>query len=171
MGCYYRYCPCQEARPSLTDTHIERGVKRRQQDGMRRDYIQQKCNQTVEMWEREWWSIYKTNASIRSHLRENFPYRQPMSEEGLMQGIVDGRLFGYVQCDIEVPEHLRDYFSNFPPVFKNTAVNRDDIGNLIKLSAEKEKITVQPKRVLISSFIVTNGTIKLLCFWFFCNLG
>ena len=24
MGCYYHYCPCQEVRPSLTDTHIER---------------------------------------------------------------------------------------------------------------------------------------------------
>ena len=37
MGCYYHYCPCQEARPSLTDTAFERGVKKRQQDEMRRD--------------------------------------------------------------------------------------------------------------------------------------
>ena len=28
MGCYYHYCPCQEARPSLTDTDSERGVKK-----------------------------------------------------------------------------------------------------------------------------------------------
>ena len=28
MGCYYHYCPCQEARPSLTDTNIERGIKK-----------------------------------------------------------------------------------------------------------------------------------------------
>ena len=57
MGCYYHYCPCQEARPSLTDTDIERGVKKRQQDEMRRDYIQQKGYQIVEMWECEWWSL------------------------------------------------------------------------------------------------------------------
>ena len=55
-----------------------------------------------------------------------------MSEEGHMQGIIDGRLFRYVQCDIEVPEHLRDYFSHFPPIFKNTVVSRDDIDNLMK---------------------------------------
>ena len=132
MGCYYHYCPCQEARPSLTDTDIERGVKKRQQDEMRRDYIQQKGYQIVEMWECEWWSLYKTDASVKSHLRKNFPYRRPLSEEGLLHGIIDGKLFGYVQCDIEVPEHLRDYFSNFPPIFKNTAVSRDDIGNLMK---------------------------------------
>ena len=49
MGCYYHYCPCQEARPSLTDTNIEKGMKKLQQDEMRRDYIQQKCYQIVEM--------------------------------------------------------------------------------------------------------------------------
>ena len=74
MGCYYHYCPCQEARPSLTNTDIERGIKKRQQDEMRRDYIQQNCKQIVEMWECEWWSLYKTDASVKSHLRENFPY-------------------------------------------------------------------------------------------------
>ena len=57
MGCYYHYYPCQEARPSLTNTDIERGVKKRQQDEMRRDYKQQKCYQIVEMWECEWWSL------------------------------------------------------------------------------------------------------------------
>ena len=49
MGCYYHYCPCQEARTSLTDTDIEKGVKKRQQDEMHRDYIQQKGYQIVEM--------------------------------------------------------------------------------------------------------------------------
>ena len=26
-GCYFHYCPCQEARPSLTDNKIMRGIK------------------------------------------------------------------------------------------------------------------------------------------------
>ena len=60
MGCYYHYCPCQEARPSLTDTDIERGVKKRQQDEMSRDNKQQKSYQIVGMWECEWWcSLFK----------------------------------------------------------------------------------------------------------------
>ena len=54
----------------------------------------------------------------------------------LLQVIIDGRLFGYVQCDIEVPEHLRDYFSNFPPIFKNFVVSRGDIGYLMKQYAK-----------------------------------
>ena len=143
MGCYYHYCPSQEARSSLTDADIQRGMKKRQQDEMRRDYIQQKGYQIVEMWECEWWSLYKTDASVKNLLRENFPYKRPLSEEPLLQGIIDGRLFGYVQCDIEVPQHLRSYFSKFLPISKNTVVSREDIGTLMREYAEKEIIMAQ----------------------------
>ena len=165
MGCYYHYCP------SLTDTDIERGVKNGQQDEMLRDYIQPKGYEIVEMWECEWWSLYKTDASVKSHLRENFPYKRPLSEEQLLQGIIDGRLFGYVQFDIEVPEHLGSYFSNFPPVFKNIVVSREDIGTLMRDYAEKENIMPQPRRMLISSFILTNGTILTPLLLFYLKLG
>ena len=171
MGCYYQYCPCQEARPSLTDTDIERGKKKRQQDEMRRVYIQHMGYQIIEKWECEWWSLYKTDASVKSHLRKNFRYERPLSEEKLLQGIIHGRLFGYVQCDFEVPEHLRSYFSNVPPIFKNTVVSREDIGNLMRQYAEKEKIMAQPRKMLKSSFILTNGTIITPLLLFYLKLG
>ena len=41
-------------------------------------------------------------------------------------------LFGYVQCDIEVPENLREAVANFPPIFRNINVGRDDIGPYMK---------------------------------------
>ena len=69
-----------------------------------------------------------------------------------------------------MPEHLRDYFSNFPPIFKNTVVSKDDIGNLMKKYAEKEGIMPQPRRMLISSFILTNGTIITPLFLFYLKL-
>ena len=88
-----------------------------------------------------------------------------------MEEIIDGQLFGSVQCDIEVPEHLRDYFSNSPPIFNNTAVSRDDISNLMKQYAEKENVMVQARRMLISSFILTNGTIITPSLLFHLQLG
>ena len=88
-----------------------------------------------------------------------------------MHEIIDGRLFGYVQCDFEVPEQLRDYLSNFPPIIKITVVKRNDIGNLMKQYAEKENMMVQPRRMLISSFILTNGTIITPLFLFYLKLG
>ena len=88
-----------------------------------------------------------------------------------MQGIIEGRLFGYVQCDIEVPEHLRDFSPNFYPIFKNIVVSRDDIGNLMKQYAENENIMVQPRRMLISSFTLINGTNITPLLLFYLKLG
>ena len=123
------------------------------------------------MWECEWWSLYITDASVKNHLRENFPYKRPLSEEQLLQRIIDGQLFGYVQCDIEVPEHLQSYFSNFPPIFKNTVVSREDIGSLMREYAEKENIMAQPRRMLISSFHLIIGTIITPLLLFYLKLG
>ena len=39
MGCFYHYCPCKEARPSLTEEGIERGNKKRKMDQMRKQYF------------------------------------------------------------------------------------------------------------------------------------
>ena len=35
MCCYFHYCLCQEARPSLSHNEIMRGIKNRKQDQMR----------------------------------------------------------------------------------------------------------------------------------------
>ena len=42
MGCFYHYCPCQEARPSLTEEDIERGNKKTEMDQMRKQYIKKR---------------------------------------------------------------------------------------------------------------------------------
>ena len=76
-----------------------------------------------------------------------------------MQETKSGRLFDYVQSDLKDPEHLKAYFVNLAPIFKNTVVSRSDIGDLIKEYAEKEGIMSQPKRMLISCFCLKNGTI------------
>ena len=156
---------------SLTANEIMRGIKKREEDQMRKEYIQQKGYKIIQMLECEWWNLYKTDAPVKSYLRANFPYKRHLSEEQLLQGFTDGRLFGYVQCGIEVPEHLRDYFSNFPPLFRNTVVRRNDIGDLMKENAEKERIMPQPRRKLISSFIPTNGTIITPLLLFYLKLG
>ena len=42
MGYYFHFCPCQEARPTLTDNEIMKGIKKKEPEQMRKEYIQQK---------------------------------------------------------------------------------------------------------------------------------
>ena len=80
------------------------------------------------MWECVWWNLYKTTTCVKELLRESFPYKRPLREESLSEQIRSGKLFGYVQCESEVPEVLKKNFANFPPFFENTNIGRQDIG-------------------------------------------
>ena len=76
-------------------------------------------------------------------------------------------MFGYVQCDIEVPEKLKKNFANlFLPIFKNTNVCRNDIGLLMKDYAEKEGLLCQSRKMLTSNYFLENRSLitpLLLC--------
>ena len=138
---------------------------------MRRQYIQEKVFNVIEMWECDWWRMYKTTNTVKQHIREHFPYRRSLAAEQLLEEIKKGKLFGYVQCDIEVPENLRSTFVNFPPIFKNTLVSKSDIGDLMKTCAEEERFMSQSRKMLISTFTVQNGTLITPLLLFYLQLG
>ena len=106
MGCFYHFCPCRELCPSLTEEDIQRGSKKRELDALRRHYIQEKGFKFIEICECESWRLYKTTNTVKQHIREHFPYRRSLAAEQLLE-MKKGKLIGYVQCDIEVPENLR----------------------------------------------------------------
>ena len=91
--------------------------------------------------------------------------------EQLLEEIKEGKLFGYVQCDIEVPENVRSKFVNFPPTFKITLVNKSDIRDLMKNYAEEQRLLSQPRKMLISSSTLQNGTIITPLLLFYLQLG
>ena len=167
MCCFYHFCTCQELRPSLTEEDIQRGSKKRELDALRRHYKEEKGFQVIEMWECEWWRLYKTTNTVKHIIRQHFLRRLSLAAEQLLEEIKKGKLFGYVQCDIEVPENLRSKFNIFPPIFKNTLVSKSNIGDLMKNYAEEERLWFQPRKMLISSFTLQNGTLitPLLLFY------
>ena len=134
-----------------------RGIKKREQDLMCEEYIQKKDAKLLEC--ANWWELYRTDATVKKLLRANFAYQRLLSEERLMQEIRSRTLFGYLQCDLKVHEHLKAYFANFPPTFNSTVVSRNNIGDLMKEYAEREGMMSQPSRMLTSSFRLINGTI------------
>ena len=95
-----------------------------------------KATKFIEMWEWDRWRLYKTSKTVEQHNREHFPFRRSLAAEQLLEELKEGKLFGYVQCDIEVPESWRTNIANFSPIFWNTFVNKSDIGDLMKNYAE-----------------------------------
>ena len=66
------------------------------------------------------------SVSKQSRQKKKFPNKLPLSLESLMLRIDEDKLFGYLQCDLEVPQELYERLANFPPVFEIINVGRNN---------------------------------------------
>ena len=78
--------------------------------------------------------------------------RWNMTQQQIITAVVDGTLFGMVECDVRVPSELRAHFAEMQPIFKNTTVTRDDIGSFMRQYAEEHDIMSTPRRMLVGSY-------------------
>jgi len=71
----------------------------------------------------------------------------------LKQDVMSDKLFGYVECDIKVPDHLYDYFSEMCPIFKNIDIHgtKEVIGEHMFNYCAENNIPVKKSRKLIGS--------------------
>ena len=172
MGCYFHFCPdCQECKTNLSEADIERGQKRRLHDEERAKFLREKGYKIEEVWECNWWKLVKTVPALKEFMKQHFPFQQPITEEELVRRIQKDQLFGYVQCDLEVPEHMREEFANFPPIFKNTLVSRADIGDHMRQYAEENDLLKKPRKMLISSYFLKDGIVTTPNLQFYLSLG
>ena len=174
MGCYYQFSPCQEACLSFTEEGFQRGIKKRESETNYENNSNMKrvmMSLSFELYEFDWWKMCKTVNIVKRHLRGCFSYEIFLREEILLGNIKCGSLFGYVECDIEVSENLRETFATFPPILKNINVGRDEKSPFKKNYDKKEGILTQARRMLISSYFLEKGAITTPLRFLFLDLG
>ncbi|CEG41884.1 hypothetical protein PHYSODRAFT_330091 [Plasmopara halstedii] len=76
--------------------------------------------------------------------------------EGIVEDIVTDKIFGFLECDIRTPDHLKDYFSEMTPIFENTLIDCTDesvIGHhMYAYNETRKKSRAKPARKLIGSY-------------------
>ena len=83
------------------------------------------------IWEKDWQALVTQRPEIKAYLSQhhtNTHFKKHLNQDQIIRYIHDGRLFGFVECDIEVPDHLKEYFSEMTPIFKNTEASLKDVG-------------------------------------------
>ena len=112
----------------------------------------------VEMWECEWNMLKHADTLAVEVLKE---LTQPipggggnttLKEKDILRLVRQGTLFGMVQCDLHVPEPLREYFAEMQPIFKNTNMSREHLSPLMRRYAEEHDVLKQPRRTLVGSY-------------------
>ncbi|GMF42093.1 unnamed protein product [Phytophthora fragariaefolia] len=76
--------------------------------------------------------------------------------DGIIDDIVNDKIFGFLECDIRTLDHLKEYFSEMTPIFKNTLIDCTDesvIGkHMFEYNEARKKNRAKPARKLIGSY-------------------
>ena len=75
-----------------------------------------------------------------------------MTQDEILADVCKGHLFGTVECEVSVPDHLKDYFGELQQVFKNTDITRSDISDFMRTFAEDHGILTTSRRTLVASY-------------------
>ena len=95
------------------------------------------------IWEKDWQAILTHRPEMKSYLSQHRTYahfKKYLTQDQIIQYIQDGHLFGFVECDIEVPDHLKDYFSGMTSMLKNIDICLDDVGESMQNYAKEHSI-------------------------------
>ena len=140
-GCYFHGCPkCYDQ--NETNKLNGKTMATLLADTKKHTTYLRRHVKVVEMWECTW-------------KRERDPpprQKWQMTQQQIITAVVDGTLFGMVECDLHVPEHLQDHFAEMQPIFKNATVTRDDIGPFMRQYAVDHDIMSTPRRMLVGSY-------------------
>ncbi|KAG3026276.1 hypothetical protein PC121_g24666 [Phytophthora cactorum] len=75
---------------------------------------------------------------------------------GIIDDIKNDNILGFLECDIRTPEHLRHYFSEMTPIFKNALIDCTDekvIGTqMYEYNRSRGNQGAKPARKLIGSY-------------------
>ena len=150
-GCYFHGCPKCHIDPEETNKLNGKTMATLLADTKKHTTYLRRHVKVVEMWECEWKEIRK-EPDVKSFLAPARRQKWKMTQQQIITAVVDGTLFGMIECDTHVPPELRPYFSEMQPIFKNATVTLDDIGPFMRQYAEENDIMSAPRRMLVGSY-------------------
>ena len=95
--------------------------------------------------------VAKLKLFLKALFGATFGSQRVYSQEELIASIQSREIFGFVECDIEVPPHLREKFSEMSPIFTNIWSSRSDLSPHMKALAEDNGFLKRPQRCLVGS--------------------
>ncbi len=120
----------------------------------RKEYLESNGYQVVIKWECAFNEMRRTNPELRAFINSRFKsrymeYKFQMSEAEILAAVLNDRFFGCIECDIHVPDHLYEKFSEMSPIFCTTEINFDDIGPHMQEFARTHNIPHGKRKLLI----------------------
>ena len=157
-GCYWH--GCIKCFPEDRDVKVEgkwsydKKYKKTQETT---EYLKSFGYEVVEKWECEF-KLMKDSVSAETKEKYFYPteHRYRMLESEILEAVKTEKLFGALEVDVSVPEELKEYFADLPPIFKHATIKYDDIGEHMQEYLNEKKIKYVDRVNLIASMFGQN---------------
>ena len=106
----------------------------------------------IEKCECEWSFEKQYNNDVLLMCRELNMTNLTLLKDQFLQLLMTDELYGLALVDIHVPDHLKEYFEELPPIFKNKIVNRSDLDSHMKEFLVANGIMSTGWRCLLASY-------------------
>lgn len=171
-GCYVHFHgrgQCKLARNSPNPQAYDQWLEKK-------SYLEDLGYQVVVIWECQMDDLMKENPDLCEQVRDMKPEflrknRKGVSMETILEGVRSEVFYGFLVVDINVPPHLRDMMDAFPPLFSNTTLNMDDIGDVMREYATNAGIQIQNRRLLLSGMAAREMMLSSRLLAFYLSLG
>ena len=152
-GCYWHGHGCdRQSSVHIADRSAE---ERRKETQIKKDYLEHLGYEVVAVWECEWRARVDVSPGIKEFLKVFFQHTfgvdRTFSHDEILTAVLNGKFFGFVECDLHVPDSLVSKFSEMPPIFKNVSLDRSHLSDHMREFAESEGHLSRPQRCLIGS--------------------
>ena len=122
----------------------------------KQDYIKALGYNLIVMRECHWKNLLKLDPDVRDFVSKlefrTMSENQMMTEDEIVQALQQEKFFGLIECDISVPDHLKEKFSEMQPIFKNVTVTREYLSKHMKQFAEQSGHLKNGQKMLVGSW-------------------
>ena len=164
QGCFWHGHVCEVTRGIRDKKWLANRAQKYKKTRETTAYLK-RDHQVVEIWECEFRQYCRQHPQIYDFIDARRPgffreHKGKITENTVLEGVVNGGLFGMVEVDIQVPEqwssHFRhptlspyDYFREMSPLFCSTDIAFDDIGAHMQAHIREYHFSDQPRRLLV----------------------
>ncbi len=155
-GCYWHNHPasvCPITR-KIKDPNYHAKQSRYNDLMKKKEFLESNGYQVCIKWECSFNEMRRTNPELREFINKRFKsrymkYKHQMTEAEILDAVRNDNFFGCIECDIHVPDHLYDKFSEMSPIFCTTEINFNDIGAHMQEFARMHNISQSSRKLLV----------------------
>ena len=153
-GCYFHHHDCELTQNITNPKWLKQKKKCQKRERERIEYIRNQGYDIEIFWECQYENMLRTCPPFREFVntqRNQRPLenRATLSKEQIITAVREEKIFGALEVDNHVPEHLLETFAEMSPIFCNSHIPFEALGTYTQDTGKRLNLTQNPRKLLV----------------------